>query len=82
LDQLDRLPEARDAYDRAWHLFTGPLQPYGDDLSWRADKALCCNNYGALLVQMGNYTQAAHYYQQAIEDYSALLAQSANTHNA
>lgn len=73
LAQLGDLRSAHEIYERAETIFDEATAQNPNDLSMRVDAALCRNNFGTLLTQMGNYILAEQQYRYAIHEYSVVV---------
>ena len=74
-DRLGQTAAALDAYDHARFAFLQLSQRHGSPLVHRANAALCENNRGVLLVQLGRYAEARQAYALALQEQDALLAE-------
>jgi tetratricopeptide (TPR) repeat protein len=72
---LGQTAAALDAYTHARSTFRQLAQQHGSPLAHRADAALCENNRGVLLVQLGRYAEAQQAYALALREQATLLAE-------
>ncbi|MDA0659523.1 MAG: serine/threonine-protein kinase [Planctomycetota bacterium] len=73
LAQLGDLVSAQSVYTRAEAHFDKLMAKFPTDMTIRVDAALCRNNCGTLLTQLGSFPLAEQQYREAIQEYSHLL---------